>query len=61
MKETKSCKICSIEKPLSEFIKSALSFDGTLNMCKKCRCKQVADAAKKKKDERNYYAQFGIM
>ena len=38
--KTKICKICGIEKPLSEFHKDKNIKDGHTNYCKECRSKQ---------------------
>jgi len=34
--ETKKCRECNIEKPLSEYYKHKEMFDGHLNKCKEC-------------------------
>jgi hypothetical protein len=39
----KICKHCNIEKPLSDFVKTKLTLDGTISTCKLCANKKVRD------------------
>lgn len=37
----KPCRVCEVEKPLSEFYKSAVTKDGHLGLCKPCQRRYV--------------------
>ncbi len=48
---TKVCKCCGKELPLTEYYKNSATKDGHDNKCKKCRNKQTAAWAKRKKSK----------
>jgi len=52
MEETKKCKCCGRELPLSEFNMSGVGV--LLNTCKECMRKKQIDGRKKRKEERDF-------
>ena len=51
MEETKKCKCCGRELPISEFHKTGF---GLTNTCKECVIKKQSEGRSKKKKERNF-------
>ena len=51
MEETKKCKCCGRELPVSEFSRAGY---GTLNTCKECVSKNKKAAKAKKRQERDF-------
>jgi len=51
MEETKKCKCCGRELPLSEFHKTGF---GLTSICKTCVVKKQQEGRKARKQERNY-------
>lgn len=51
MEETKKCKCCGRELPLSEFSRNGV---GVLNTCKECVKKKKIEGRAAKKKERNF-------
>lgn len=57
--ETKVCRKCGRELPITEFYKNKLYKDGYMNMCKKCNNAYSNESHKKKREQQRQKSLLG--
>lgn len=58
IQESKTCSLCKVPKPLTDFHACSTTVDGRRAECKKCHTKTARKRVDKLKKEKDFYKQF---